>query len=121
MTEKQKEFAAKEIEVGLLRKNNKVLEPAIIIIDNKNINDLIRCFDEFFLRFEPYCKELAFEVSKYIRAHIQKHLPDEYKTYNMAASTSMVSSVIDKCIELGLINEPENPIGPEGVLLVVEK
>ena len=39
----------------------------------------------------------------------------------MAASASMVSSVIDKCIELGLINEPENPIGPEGVLLVVEK
>lgn len=121
LTEEQKEFAAKEIEVGLLRKNNMILEPAIIIIDNKNINDLIRCFDEFFLRFEPYCKELAFEVSKYIRAHIQKHLTDEYKTYNMAASASMVSSVIDKCIELGLINEPENRIGPEGVLLVVEK
>ena len=46
---------------------------------------------------------------------------DEYKTYNMAASASIVSCVIDKCIELGLLNEPENRLGSEGVLLVVEK
>ena len=46
---------------------------------------------------------------------------DEYKTYNMAASASIVSCVIDKCIELGLLNEPENRLGSEGVLMVVEK
>ncbi len=121
LTEEQKEIAAKGIELGLLRKNNMILEPAIIIIEKKNLKKLIGSFDGFFSLFEPYCKDLAYDVSEYIRTHIQKHLLDEYKTYNMAASASLVSSVINKCIELGLLNEPENRIGPEGVLLVVEK
>ena len=39
----------------------------------------------------------------------------------MAAGASIVSCVIDKCIELGLLNEPENRLGYEGVLMVIEK
>ncbi len=121
LTDEQKELAAKGIEVGLLRKSDEILEPAIIIIDNKNSDGFFKCLDELYPLLAPYCEELALEVSNYIRKHIQKHLLDEYKTYNMAASVSIVSCVIDKCIELGLLNEPENRLGSEGVLLVVEK
>lgn len=121
LTEEQKELAAKGIEVGLLRKNDVLLEPAIIIIDNKNSDGFFKCLDELYPLLAPYCEELALEVSNHIKKHIQKHLLDEYKTYNMAASASIVSCVIDKCIELGLLNEPENRLGSEGVLLVVEK
>ena len=66
-------------------------------------------------------KKLALEVVNHIRKYIQKHLLDEYKTYNMAASASIVGCVIDKYIELSLLNEPENRLGSEGVLRVVEK
>lgn len=121
LTEEQKELAAKGIEVGLLSKNDVLLEPAIIIIDNKNSDGFFKCLDELYPLLAPYCEELALEVSNHIKKHIQKHLLDEYKTYNMAASASIVSCVIDKCIELGLLNEPENRLGSEGVLLVVEK
>ena len=121
LTEEQKELAAKGIEIGLLRKNDSILEPAIIIIDNINSDGFFKCLDELYPLLAPYCEELALEVSNHIKKHIQKHLLDEYKTYNMAASASIVSCVIDKCIELGLLNEPENRLGPEGVLLVVEK
>ena len=121
LTEEQKELAAKGIEVGLLSKNDVLLEPAIIIIDNKNSEGFFKCLDEFYPLLAPYCEELALEVSNHIKKHIQKHLLDEYKTYNMAASASIVSCVIDKCIELGLLNEPENRLGSEGVLMVVEK
>lgn len=121
LTEEQKELAAKGLEIGLLRKNDVLLEPAIVIIDNKNSNGFFKCLDELYPLLTPYCEELALEVSNHIKKHIQKHLLDEYKTYNMAASASIVSCVIDKCIELGLLNEPENRLGSEGVLLVVEK
>ncbi len=121
LTEEQKELAAKGFEVGLLRKNDSLLEPAIIIIDNKNSEGFFKCLDELYPLLAPYCEELALEVSNHIKKHIQKHLLDEYKTYNMAASASIVSCVIDKCIELDLLNEPEKRIGSEGVLLVVEK
>ena len=121
LTEEQKELAAKGIEIGLLRKNDSILEPAIIIIDNKNSDGFFKCLDELYPLLAPYCEELALEVSNHIKKHIQKHLLDEYKTYNMAASASIVSCVIDKCIELGLLNEPENRLGSEGVLMVIEK
>ena len=121
LTEEQKELAAKGIEVGLLRKNDSLLEPAIIIIDNKNSAGFFKCLDELYPLLAPYCEELALEVSNHIKKHIQKHLLDEYKTYNMAASASIVSCVIDKCIELGLLNEPENRLGSEGILMVIEK
>ena len=121
LTEEQKELAAKGIEVGLLRKNDSLLEPAIIIIDNKNSDSFFKCLDELYPLLAPYCEELALDVSNHIKEHIQKHLLDEYKTYNMAASASIVSCVIDKCIELGLLNEPANRLSSEGVLLVVEK
>lgn len=121
LTEEQKELAAKGIEVGLLRKNDVLLEPAIIIIDNKNSEGFFKCLDELYPLLAPYCEELALEVSNHIKKNIQKHLLDEYKTYNMAASASIVSCVIDKCIELGLLNEPENRLGSEGVLMVIEK
>ena len=74
-----------------------------------------------YVLLKPCCEELAAAVAKHIKAHIQKHLLDEYKTYNMAIGASITSCVIDKCVERGLLNEPENRIGPEGVLLVVEK
>lgn len=121
LTEEQKELAAKGIEVGLLCKTDSLLEPAIIIIDNKNSNCFFKCLDKLYPLLAPYCEKLALEVSNHIKKHIQKHLLDEYKTYNMAASASFVSCVVDKCIELGLLNEPENRLGPEGILLVVEK
>lgn len=121
LTDEQKELAAKGIEVGLLRKNDTLLEPAIIIIDNKNSDAFFKCLDGLYPLLVPYCEDLALEVSNHIKKHIQKHLLDEYKTYNMAASASIVSCVIDKCIERGLLDEPENRLGPEGVLLVVEK
>ena len=121
LTEEQKELAAKGIEIGLLRKNDSLLEPAIIIIDNKNSDRFFKCLDELYPLLAPYCEKLALEVSNHIKKHIQKHLLDEYKTYNMAASASIVSCVIDKCIELDLLNEPENRLGSEGVLMVVEK
>lgn len=121
LTEEQKELAARGLESGLLCKKDGMLEPALIVLDHKTLNELMEELNGLYVLLKPCCEELAAAVAKHIKAHIQKHLLDEYKTYNMAIGASITSCVIDKCVERGLLNEPENRIGPEGVLLVVEK
>jgi len=121
LTEEQKELAARGLESGLLRKNDGVLEPAFIVTDYETFNKVMENLNGLYSLLKPCCEALASAVAKHIKTHIQKHLLDEYKTYNMAIGVSITSCVIEKCIERGLLNEPENRIGPEGVLLVVEK
>lgn len=121
LTEEQKELAARGLETGLLCKNEGVLKPTFIITDYKNVNELVQSLNGLYALLKPCCEELAEAVSEHIKSRIQKHLMDEYRTYNMAIGVSITGCVIDKCIERGLLNEPENRLGPEGVLLVVEK
>ena len=55
-------------------------------------------------------------------SHIQKHLLNECKSYNiLVAGINVLNDLIEKCISESILSKPENRIGPEGVLLVVEK
>ena len=55
-------------------------------------------------------------------SHIQKHLLNEYKTYNqLVAGINVLNDLIEKCIAENVLTEPEKRVGSEGVLLVVEK
>ena len=55
-------------------------------------------------------------------SHIQKHLLNEYKSYNLlVAVLNVLNDLIEKCIAEKILTEPEKRIGPEGGLLVVEK
>ena len=91
------------------------------LLNHKTFNEIMENLKDLYVLLKPCCEELAEAVAKHIKTHIQKHLLDEYKTYNMAIGVSITGCVIDKCIERGLLNEPENRLGPEGVLLMVEK
>ena len=67
-------------------------------------------------------KEIAEEMYAYMLSHIQKHLLNEYKSYNLLVSgINLLNDLIEKCIAEDLLTEPQQRIGPEGVLLVVEK
>ena len=47
---------------------------------------------------------------------------NEYKSYNLlVAGINLLNDLIEKCIAEDLLTEPQQRIGPEGVLLVVEK
>lgn len=121
LSESEREVAAKGIEAGLLCKNGSLLEPNVLIVEAEKTNELHRLLDGFYIRLESCCRELAEEAATFIRKHIQKHLINEYKTYNMILSSSFSGQVIDKCIEIGLLNEPKSRKGPEGVLVRVKK
>lgn len=122
LNETQREIAAKAIECGFLRKNGEILEPRIVAIEQKDWENFRNLLCEYYDSIEDIAKEIAEEMYAYMLSHIQKHLLNEYKSYNLLVSgINLLSDLIEKCIAEDLLTEPQQRIGPEGVLLVVER
>ena len=122
LTENQKEIAAKAIECGFLRKVGDILEPRIITIEFKEWEKYRNLLRGYYDSVEDICNQIAVELYGYMVSHIQKHLLNEYKSYNLlVAGINVLNDLIEKCIAENILTEPEKRIGPEGVLLVVEK
>lgn len=122
LSENQKEIAAKAIECGFLRKSRNVLEPNIITIYKKDFKKYRNLLQGFYDSVEDICNEIALELHSYMVSHIQKHLLNEYKSYNLlVAGINVLNDLIEKCIAENILTEPQKRIGPEGVLLVVER
>ncbi len=122
LDETQREIAAKAIECGFLRKNGEILEPRIVAIEQKDWKNFRNLLCEYYDSIEDIAKEIAEEMYAYMLSHIQKHLLNEYKSYNLLVSgINLLNDLIEKCIAEDLLTEPKQKIGPEGVLLVVEK
>ena len=122
LTEKQKEIAAKAIECGFLRKSGDVLEPQIVTIEFKGWEKYRNLLRGYYDSVEDICNEIAVELHDYMVSHIQKHLLNEYKSYNLlVAGINVLNDLIEKCIAENILTEAKNRVGPEGVLLVVEK
>lgn len=122
LTEEQKEIAAKTIECGFLRKSGDILEPQIVTIEFKEWEKYRNLLCGYYDSVEVICNEIAVELHDYMVSHIQKHLLNEYKSYNLlVAGINVLNDLIEKCIEENILTTPKKRIGPEGVLLVVEK
>lgn len=122
LDETQREIAAKAIECGFLRKNGEILEPRIVAIEQKDWENFRNLLCEYYDSIEDIAKMIAAELHAYMVSHIQKHLLNEYKSYNLLVSgINLLNDLIEKCIAENLLTEPQQRIGPEGVLLVVER
>lgn len=122
LNETQREIAAKAIECGFLRKNGEILEPRIVAIEQKDWENFRNLLRGYYDSIEDIAKEIAEEMYAYMLSHIQKHLLNEYKSYNLLVSgINLLNDLIEKCIAEDLLTEPQQRIGPEGVLLVVER
>ena len=122
LSDTEKEVAAKAIECGHIRKFGKILLPKIVAYEKK--------FDKAFHNManalnddtEALVEKIAKELSEFMRKHIPEHLINEYEYYTgCIAGVRFLHETIEACIKEGLLSEPENKIGPEGVLMVVEK
>lgn len=122
LSESEKEIAAKALECGYLRKTGAILEPKIIVIDKKNATDFYKLSYDFNEDMGMIIEQIAAELSAFMRTHIPEHLMNEYQIYTgMIAGVRILDNAIEDCISKGLLTEPENRLGAEGVLMIVEK
>lgn len=122
LSETEKEIAAKAIECGYLRKKDNILEPKIIVIDRENDMDFYNLSFDLNKDMGKVIEQIADELSVFMRKHIPEHLMNEYPIYTrLIAGIRILGKAIEKCIEEGLLIEPDNKVGAEGVLMIVEK
>lgn len=122
LSDTEKEVAAKAIECGHIKKCGKILLPKIVVYEKK--------FDKAFHNMaialnenaEALVERIAKELAEFMRKHIPEHLINEYEYYTgCIAGVRFLHETIEACIKEGLLCEPENKIGAEGVLMVIEK
>ena len=122
LSESEKEIAAKALDCGYLRKNGNVIEPKIIVIDRKNAMDFYNLSFDFNYDMGTVIEQIAAELSVFMKTHIPEHLMNEYPIYTgLIAGVRILAKAIEECINEGLLVEPENKVGAEGVLMIVEK
>lgn len=122
LSESEKEIAAKALECGYLRKNGNIIEPKIIVIDRKNDIDFYNLSFDFNNDMGTVIEQIAAELSVFMRTHIPEHLMNEYQIYTgLIAGVRILAKAIEECINEGLLVEPENKVGAEGVLMIVER
>lgn len=122
LPENEKEIAAKALACGYLRKSGNMVEPQIIVIDRKNARDFDHLSFDFTKNMGAVIEQIAAELSVFMKTHIPDHLMNEYPIYTeLIAGVRILAKAIDECINEGLLTEPENNIGAEGVLMIVER
>lgn len=122
LSETEKEIAAKALECGYLRKKGKVIEPKMVVIDQKERQEFFHFAFDFNQDMGGIIGQIAAELSEFMRSHIPGHLLNEYPVYTkLISGARILSRVIDECVSEGLLSEPESRIGAEGMLMIVEK
>ncbi|MHB1365317.1 MAG: hypothetical protein ACYCWE_05780 [Eubacteriales bacterium] len=56
-----------------------------------------------------------------IKRTVPAHLLNEYPMFSMAASIGILNDTIEKCIENGILNAPENKPCSEGAWMILKK
>lgn len=122
LSENEKEAAAKAVECGYLRKNGDIIEPKIIVInqqDERSFYALVQDFDD---EMKQIIRQIAVEIAEFMRKHIPAHLMNEYRRYNeLIAGGSIITNLIEACVNEGILSRPADRIGAEGVVMSVEK
>lgn len=122
LSETEKEIAAKALECGYLRKKGAIIEPKIIVIDKKNERDFYNLSCDLNHDMGAVMEQIAAESSVFVRTHIPEHLMNEYQIYTeLIAGVRILAKAIEECISEGLLAEPEDRVGAEGVVMVVER
>ena len=122
LSDAEKEHAAKAIRAGYLRRDGDRLEPQVVAVnwaDQEAFFALARRLTE---NCQPILETIAEELAAFMKKHIPAHLMGEYHIYtHLIASVRALTAITEECIRNGLLNAPENRLGPEGVFLAVDQ
>ena len=122
LSETEKELAAKCIECGYLRKNGDLLEPKIVVIERKDQMEFEEIAHHLQDDLQDVKDKIAEELAVFMKKHIPDHLLNEYHFYNqLIAAPRVFSEVVEACIQEGVLSEPQDQLGAEGVLMIVKK
>lgn len=114
-----KEIAAKAIECGYIKREDNILRPKILVFgaeDEKDFKSL-----SFITGITDLANTIAEKLASLIKRTVPAHLLNEYPMFSKAASIGILNDTIEKSIETGILNAPENKLCSEGTWMILKK
>ncbi len=121
LTGEDREIAAKAVECGYLKREDHILRPKILVFGAENEKEFNALSYDFTENITDLADTVADKTAALIRRTVPGHLLNEYPMYSMAASIGILNAAIEKCIENGILNAPENRPCSEGAWLILKK
>lgn len=116
------EVAGRALRRGYLRLRQEILEPAVVVLADGisvyiEFQSLLGKLDE---RAREMARLLGRELGGVMEKYIPPHLRGDYPYYNSCiAANRFAHEVVEECIYRGILKEPGDFPGPEGVLMVL--
>ncbi len=124
LTKTELEIAAKAMECGYLRKNGEILEPKIVVYEQKDEQKFLQIGRDLAgdMLNEGVVEKISKEIAVFLKKYIPEYMIHEYELYmSLIVISKIMGNLIEALIEAGMLNVPENRIGAEGVQMIVEK
>lgn len=121
LSDYEKETAAKAIECGYVRKNGEIIEPNVLVFEQKDANafyGLLNIGNEL----DDVAEEIAAELAVFIKKQLPEHLITDFLAYSgLIAAINLGTDIIEECIKADILTCPETRLCGEGVIVTVEK
>ena len=121
LTERGREYAAKAIEEGYLHREEDMLYTKILSIRKMDGQLLYDVLEPLGKALEKDAREVAKQIAGFVRENVPVHLIGQWSKVCDIAHAPMQNLVMDALIEKGYLTPPEDGVGPEGCLLMVEE
>jgi len=121
LSDNGKEIAAKGIEKKLIKKDGDIISPAVVVVSSENSDQYFGWANGFTSYSNDIIKGFADEYYKIVDKYLQKHLTNQYNQFIRQTCNSFLHEVIEKCIERGVLNTPDDRVCAEGTYVILTK
>jgi RNA polymerase sigma factor, sigma-70 family len=121
LSDNGKEIAAKGIAKKLIKKDGDIISPAVVVISSETSGQYFDFANNFASYSDDIIKNFSDEYYKIVNKYLQKHLTDQYNQFIHQTSNSFTHEVIEKCIERGILNTPDDRVCAEGTYVILTK
>ena len=122
LDEKDRETAAKAIEVGYLFEQDGALYTKPMVLRFENWQDFNNIGTSVMPKYEEIAKSIAKELAPLIKKYVPAHLMHEYKLVDsLAGKVVLYDLVLDALVADGTLKVPENGLGAEGVFIEIKE
>lgn len=124
LSKEGREVADRALQQGYLRLREGILEPTVIVLSDgisvyMEFQSLLGALEEE-EEVRKLANSLAEELAGFMEKYIPPHLLGDYPYYNSYIAANCFShDVVEECIRREILKVPANPLGPEGVLMVL--